>query len=463
MAVDIAYPVKVEGRLDPNLSRWKWLVKWLLVLPHYFVLAFLWVAFVLMSVVAFFGILFTGHYPRGIFDFNVGVLRWSWRVSYYSYGALGTDRYPPFTLGGAPDYPAKLEIAYPEQLSRGLVLVKWWLLAIPHYLIVGILVGGSWWAWSSDDWQSAGMGLIGLLVMIAGVILLITGAYPKTMFDLILGFNRWVLRVAAYAGLMTDRYPPFRLDQGGSEGTDTLTLPPTPAAGEADAHGSRSSWGAGGIIALIIGVVVAFIGIGLGAAGGVALWADQTQRDPSGYVVSPSETIRTRTHALVAEDVEIAADGAEWFYPTEVLGDARIRVTPVDNDAPIFVGIAPTSDVADYLDGVSYARTYGFGGEVETVQQGGDPSVDPADAGIWTVSASGPGTQELAWPVEPGSWSIVAMNADGSEEVAVSGDVGLEIPALTWIAVGLLIAAGVLLLIASGIILAAINRANRAR
>ena len=158
--------------------------------------------------------------PAAIFDFNVGVLRWTWRVAYYAYGGLGTDRYPPFSLGRGPTTRPRWTIAYPERLSRGLVLVKWWLLAIPHYLVVGVLLGGG------RSWSTTGQRLacgprrrrpLGLLVLVAAVVLLFTGRYPRGLFDLVMGLNRWVYRVIAYAALMTDEYPPFRLDQGGSE------------------------------------------------------------------------------------------------------------------------------------------------------------------------------------------------------------------------------------------------------
>lgn len=222
VAVAGTEPVQLTGHLDPQLSRWLWLVKWLLLIPHFVVLALLWVAAVVVTLIAGVAILFTGRYPRALFDFNLGVLRWSWRVGFYSFGAFATDRYPPFTMGPAPDYPATLDIAYPEQLSRGLVLVKSWLLAIPHLVVIGILVGGTY---SDGDGDPVGVpGLISALAFFAAVAVLFTTRYPRGIFDLLVGLNRWVYRVAPYVLLMTDRYPPFRLDQGPTE-------PPRPPGG----------------------------------------------------------------------------------------------------------------------------------------------------------------------------------------------------------------------------------------
>lgn len=213
------YPVRVRARMDGSLGRFLWLVKWLLLVPHVLVLIVLWAGFMLASVVALVAIVITGRYPRALFDFNLGVMRWGWRVGFYAYSVLGTDRYPPFSLGEEPDYPARLDIEYPAHLSRGLALVKWWLLAIPHYLVLAILFGGGTWViWQFGTAELAWSGsVVGLLVLFAAIVLMITGSYPRPLFDVIIGINRWALRVAAYAALMTDRYPPFRLDAGGDE------------------------------------------------------------------------------------------------------------------------------------------------------------------------------------------------------------------------------------------------------
>jgi hypothetical protein len=197
-----AYPVTLRGELTLPPNRGLWLVKWLLAIPHYICFIGLFIAYFVVGVIAFFAILFTGKYPKSLFDFNVGVLRWAWRVTFYAF-VLGTDKYPPFSLQPDPNYPANLDVPYPEKLSRGLIWVKWWLLAIPHYLVVGFFSGG--WGYGQR------FGLWNLLAFFAGVRLLFYGEYHKDIFKLVVGMNRWVIRVATYVSLMRDEYPPFRL------------------------------------------------------------------------------------------------------------------------------------------------------------------------------------------------------------------------------------------------------------
>jgi hypothetical protein len=442
------YPVRLEGELQPGLSRWLWLVKWLLAIPHFLILVFLWLTLFVLTVVAFFAILFTGRYPRGIFDFNVGVLRWTWRVAYYSYGALGTDRYPPFTLDDVPDYPARLEIAYPEQLSRGLVLVKWWLLAIPHYIVVGILLGGGSYAASrAGDWfwgWGFETGLIGVLVLFAGVALLFTQRYPPALFDFALGLDRWVARVAAYVLLMRDEYPPFRLDQGGAEAApaaSALAVEEPAEAGEAAAP-MRGGWTAGRVVLVVVGVVVGIVAFGL-LAGGCALVAvDQTQRDDDGFLMSPTEEFASPTFAIVSKSADIGSEGGERALDA-FLGDLRIRS---ESELPVFVGIGPAADVDRYVAGVAHdvVDDLDSDGDPEYVRRSGRaPSAPPGEQRFWVASASGAGEQTLEWNPEDGDWRAVVMNADASRGVASDLSIGAELDAVLWIGIGML-ALGVL-------------------
>ena len=475
MAAASAYPVRVDASLDSPLSRWLWLVKWVLVIPHYVVLAFLWLAFAVLSVVAFFAILVTGRYPRGIFEFNVGVLRWTWRVQYYAIGGFGTDKYPPFTLADVPGYPAHLEIDYPDHLSRGLVLIKWWLLAIPQYIIVGLFTGsGAWFAWhyGSTGTSWGGVGLIGILALIAAVILLVTGEYPRQIFDFVAGLNRWVLRVAAYAGLMTDTYPPFRLDMGGPEPGSTLTVPPPAsgmhrqgsvqwrpeqggpgASGPGQAAGGPSGWTAGRVISAVIGAVLVLGSLGMLGAGGAAAWATTAHRS-GGYVDLGTQAYHTASHALASRQIELYTAAGGWDVARSLFGTVRLRVTATQG-TPVFAGIAPAAAADRYLAGMAYATVTGTtnGHPSYLRHAGAAPVILPARAGIWTVKATGAGTQTLAWQVAGGRWTVVVMNADAAAPVSVRVNVAATLPALPWVATGLLIA-GVFFLLAGGLLIA---------
>jgi hypothetical protein len=182
LSFDVDYP--------ESLSRWKIFVKWLLIIPHWIVYGFLGFVAYFVLFIAWFAILITGQYPRGLWDFMMLYLRWGANITAYAL-SLQRDEYPPF--GDAP-YPVRLNMEYPSNLSRLLIFVKW-LLIIPHLFV---------WAFLGIAWMVA--------IVIAWFAILITGRYPEGLFAFVTGSMRWLYRITAYTYLMTDKYPPFSLD-----------------------------------------------------------------------------------------------------------------------------------------------------------------------------------------------------------------------------------------------------------
>jgi len=189
-----------DDRLEPGVlqfgveypqqsSRLLIFVRWLLVIPHVLLLYLVGMLTGVIGFVAWFAILFTGRYPRGMWDFVVMAQVWSTNVA--SYILMLRDEYPPF---GEGTYPVQFDLVYPAQLSRGLIFVKW-LLIIPHLIVLWFL------------------GIAGFFAYIlAWFAILVTGRYPRGLFRFMEGLLRWSLRVGIYSNLLTDHYPPFTME-----------------------------------------------------------------------------------------------------------------------------------------------------------------------------------------------------------------------------------------------------------
>jgi len=187
---ETTYPLVFDVEYPEKLSRLLIFFKGLLAIPHLIILYALMDVAQVITVIAWFAILFTGRYPKGLFDFVVGIYRWQYNVG--AYVLLLRDDYPPFSLS-AGQYPVTFDIEYPKKLSRWLIFVKW-LLIIPHLIVILLL------------------GIVYMITLvIAWFAILFTGRYPKGMFDFAVGLLRWGARINAYFLLMRDEYPPFSL------------------------------------------------------------------------------------------------------------------------------------------------------------------------------------------------------------------------------------------------------------
>jgi hypothetical protein len=269
---------------------------------------------------------------------------------------------------------------------------------------------------------------------------------------------------------MTDAYPPFRLDMGGTDPGSVragpLAPPPVGPAVAATAP-PPSRWSTGRIVSVVIGAFLLFVSTGLLAGGGGLLYADQTQRDGDGYLWSPGAELITDRYALTSDGIELYTDGAEWVLD-DFLGTARLAVTSVDG-SEVFVGVAPTRDVAAYLSGVGHHRlgNLGPGWDGREIgpgmmrgSAGSGPDVPPTETDIWVAQTSGTGSQVLDWRPQEGNWTAVIMRADGSAGVDVQARVGITVPALTWIAVALLVTGGVLVLAGAVLVAVGVHRAQ---
>lgn len=236
-------------------------------------------------------------------------------------------------------------------------------------------------------------------------------------------------------------------------------MPPRP-----EAAASPSGWTGSRITALVIGALLVLISLVFLGGGGTVLWADCTQRD-AGYVTTDVHEFSTAGSALATERIDLGSAGTGWLYSPSLLDKVRMRVTPVSPGSALFVGIGPPADVDRYLAGVNQTVISDFWTNRVEVESGGTPASAPGTQDFWVASSTGPGARTLTWDPANGSWTVVVMNADGRPGIDVRADLGARIPALLWIAVGLLVAgavfaAGGALLIAGAILR---RRASRAK
>src|SRR5688572_2274730 len=209
----------------------------------------------------------------------------------------------------------------------------------------------------------------------------------------------------------------------------------------------------GRIAALIAAGVAALLAVGFIAAGALLLWGD-SEKDDQGYLSTGKERYAASTYALASDNLDIDLDGAGWIMDRDDLGNVRLEVQP-SAGKPVFVGIARTSDVDDYLRGTSHTSVTDVDYSpfhASYRDHAGDrrPAL-PADQGFWAASAQRSGTQTVAWDVEDGDWSIVVINADGSRVVDTDVRAGADfafLGTLAWVSLGgalvLLIVAGTL-------------------
>ena len=217
------------------------------------------------------------------------------------------------------------------------------------------------------------------------------------------------------------------------------------------------------IAAFIVAGLLGILSLGLLAAGGLMLWGD-AQKDDDGFIATASERFATNTYALTTDNLDVDAAGVDWVFGPDRWGRIRVEAEPRD-DEQLFVGIARTADVRDYLRGTGHELVGDISFDpfrADYREQRGDAAPDlPAAQEFWSASAHGHGAQALTWDVEDGDWSIVVMNEDASSGVDVDVTAGADVPFLTGAGWGSLSAGLILIGIAAGIAVLGVRASRR--
>jgi hypothetical protein len=208
-----------------------------------------------------------------------------------------------------------------------------------------------------------------------------------------------------------------------------------------------------GRIALIAGgVALGLVALTVAAAGGTGVWAATSEKDSHGFVSTGKHAFRSPARAITTEGVDLHTGIPQWLI-------GKIRIEARAGSEPVFVGIARTGDVDAYLAGVDRAVVTDVGLDPFRVHYsrhaGTRTPGPPGSQRFWVASMQGGGTRSLTWETRSGSWSVVAMNADGSQGVRADIGAGASFPHALSIAigvtvVGLLLLAGAALMLRSG-------------
>jgi hypothetical protein len=191
---------------------------------------------------------------------------------------------------------------------------------------------------------------------------------------------------------------------------------------------------------VILGSLVALLALGLLGTGALALWGD-AQKDDEGYLSTSKHRFAASTYAIASDDLDVDLGGAGSVIDRDHYGNVRLQASS-NAGKPVFVGIARTRDVSDYLRGTAHSSvtdvdTSPFHATYETHHGAGRPAAPTAQR-FWVASAHGTGRQTVTWDVKEGSWSIVVMNADGSRGVDAGVSVGADLPFLDEVGWGLI-------------------------